>query len=105
MARQAPGSPVLEALLDEYEYDALETCAADGTCVLACPVGHRHRQARQGAARAPAQRARGAVALRLAERWDAVERAARAGLRAGDAAARVARGALRGASRGGARGR
>ena len=23
----------------EYEYDALETCAADGTCLLACPVG------------------------------------------------------------------
>ena len=39
MARQAPGSPVLEALLDEYEYDALETCAADGTCMLACPLG------------------------------------------------------------------
>src|SRR6185503_17060172 len=39
MARQAPGSPVLEALLDEFEYDAIETCAADGTCLLACPVG------------------------------------------------------------------
>src|SRR6185436_8291508 len=39
MERQAPGSPVLEQLLDEFEYEALETCAADGTCSLACPVG------------------------------------------------------------------
>ena len=23
----------------EYEYDGIETCAADGTCMLACPVG------------------------------------------------------------------
>ena len=39
MARQAAGSPVMRALLEEYEYDALETCAADGTCMLACPLG------------------------------------------------------------------
>src|SRR6476659_5429700 len=30
MARQEPGSPVLDALLEQYEYDAIETCAADG---------------------------------------------------------------------------
>ena len=39
MARQAKGSPVLRALVEEFEYDAIETCAADGTCMLACPVG------------------------------------------------------------------
>ena len=39
MARQAPGSPITRALLDEYEYDGLETCAVDGTCMLACPLG------------------------------------------------------------------
>ena len=38
MARQQPGSPVLEALLEQYEYDAIETCAADGSCMHACPV-------------------------------------------------------------------
>ena len=38
MARQPPGSPVLEVLLKEYEYDALETCATDSTCALACPL-------------------------------------------------------------------
>ena len=39
MARQPAGSPVQRALLEEYEYDALDTCAADGSCQLACPVG------------------------------------------------------------------
>ena len=39
MARQPEGSPLQRALLEEYEYDALETCAADGSCQLACPVG------------------------------------------------------------------
>ncbi|MDX6583771.1 MAG: D-lactate dehydrogenase [Solirubrobacterales bacterium] len=98
MVRQAADSPVLEALLAEYEYDALETCAADGTCLLACPVGIdtgkfvKSLRARQHSARAEK------TALRLAGRWESVERATRAGLAAGDRG-RVARGALRGASR------
>ncbi|WP_411102601.1 FAD-binding and (Fe-S)-binding domain-containing protein [Streptomyces sp. cmx-4-9] len=39
MTRQQPGSPVLDALLDAYGYDAVDTCAGDSTCRLACPVG------------------------------------------------------------------
>ena len=39
MARQPSGSPLQRVLLDEYEYDGIETCAADGSCMLACPVG------------------------------------------------------------------
>jgi len=39
MARQPAESPVREALIAEYEYDAVETCAADGSCALSCPVG------------------------------------------------------------------
>src|SRR5207244_9973743 len=39
MARQPSGSPLQRALLEQYEYDAIETCAADGSCMLACPVG------------------------------------------------------------------
>lgn len=39
MMRQPPGSPVLDGLLDAYGYDAVDTCAGDSTCALACPVG------------------------------------------------------------------
>src|SRR5207248_7473139 len=39
MARQPRGSPVLRALQEQYEYDAVKTCAADGSCMHACPVG------------------------------------------------------------------
>ncbi len=97
MARQAPGSPVLAALLDEYEYDALETCAADGTCMLACPLGIdtgkfvKSMRARQHGPRAER------VALRLAERWAAVERTARRSIALGER--RAGRVAIGGASR------
>ncbi|MGH2951935.1 MAG: FAD-binding and (Fe-S)-binding domain-containing protein, partial [Solirubrobacterales bacterium] len=69
MARQPAGSPVLAALLAEYEYDGLETCAADGTCALACPLGIdtgslvKRFRARQHSERAER------LALRLARRW------------------------------------
>jgi D-lactate dehydrogenase len=39
LARQVPGSPVFEALSREFEYDGVQTCAADGSCRDACPVG------------------------------------------------------------------
>ncbi|MFD7745937.1 FAD-binding and (Fe-S)-binding domain-containing protein [Streptomyces sp. NPDC059698] len=39
MMRQADGSPVESGLLDAYGYDAVDTCAGDSTCKLACPVG------------------------------------------------------------------
>lgn len=39
MMRQADGSPVEAQLLDAYGYDAVDTCAGDSTCKLACPVG------------------------------------------------------------------
>jgi D-lactate dehydrogenase len=85
MARQPAGSPLYEALLSDYEYDALETCAADGTCRLVCPVGIdtgklvKEFRSRQTTARGAK------TALALAKRWATVERAARAGLRAGHA--------------------
>lgn len=37
MARQAPGSPLLAALVREYQYDAIDTCAVDSSCAVACP--------------------------------------------------------------------
>jgi D-lactate dehydrogenase len=39
MMRQPNGSPVEAGLLDSYGYDAVDTCAGDSTCKLACPVG------------------------------------------------------------------
>ncbi|WP_432104199.1 FAD-binding and (Fe-S)-binding domain-containing protein [Streptomyces sp. bgisy091] len=39
MMRQPDGSPVETELLDAYGYDAVDTCAGDSTCKLACPVG------------------------------------------------------------------
>jgi D-lactate dehydrogenase len=88
MARQPSGSPVQRALLEEFEYEAMETCAADGSCQLACPVGidtgkliKELRGARHG------ERAERA-ALATAKRWDAVEGASRVGLRFGGPLAR-----------------
>ncbi|WP_405782855.1 FAD-binding and (Fe-S)-binding domain-containing protein [Streptomyces sp. NBC_00859] len=39
MMRQPSGSPVEDSLLEAYGYDAVDTCAGDSTCKLACPVG------------------------------------------------------------------
>ncbi|MFL5906934.1 MAG: FAD-binding and (Fe-S)-binding domain-containing protein [Solirubrobacterales bacterium] len=86
MARQPAGSPVQRALLEQYEYDGIQTCAADGTCQIACPLGIdtgklvKGFREREHDARAQKQ------AARVAEHWGAAERTARAGLRAGAAA-------------------
>jgi D-lactate dehydrogenase len=92
MARQPTGSPVQKALLEEFEYEALETCAADGSCQLACPVGidtgllvKEMRKARH------TERAE-SLALATAKRWGTVEGASRAGLRLGPLARRSRRG-------------
>jgi D-lactate dehydrogenase len=81
MARQPTGSPVQRALLEEFEYEALDTCAADGSCQLACPVGIdtgklvkelrgvRHGEGAEGRA------------LAAARMWATVEGASRVGLR------------------------
>ena len=83
MARQEPGSPVLAALLDEYEYDGIQTCAADGTCSLACPVGiDTGALVKQLRARQHSERSE-RIALGLARRFGTVERAARGALRVG----------------------
>ena len=84
MARQAPGSPVLEALAREYVYDGLDTCAADGSCALACPLGiDTGKLVKELRAKTHGPKASRA-AEGLADRWGLVERAARGGLKAGD---------------------
>ncbi|WP_326592927.1 FAD-binding and (Fe-S)-binding domain-containing protein [Streptomyces sp. NBC_01294] len=88
MMRQQPGSPVLDGLLDAYGYDAVDTCAGDSTCRLACPVGidtgalmkdFRHR--RHG----PREEAAATLAAR---RFAAVEAAARLAVAAADTISR-----------------
>src|SRR3954468_3204990 len=83
MARQPEGSPVQRALLEQYEYDGIQTCAADGTCQIACPLGidtgklvKGFRQ-REHAPRAQRQ------AAKVAERFKRFEALARGGLRTG----------------------
>ena len=99
MARQPEGSPLLATLLEEYEYDAVETCAADSMCARACPLGidtgklvkqlrsqqHTPRQER--------------VAMRAAKDWRRMEAAARAGLEAGEGAGSSAMKAVTSAAR------
>jgi D-lactate dehydrogenase len=83
MARQPAGSPVQRALLEEYEYDGLETCATDGSCQIACPLGidtgRMVKDLRQAQHGERAER----VALAVAKRWGAVEKASRFALRIG----------------------
>lgn len=89
MARQAAGSPVYESLLRDFEYDALQTCAADGTCQGVCPVAiDTGRLVKELRARERGEREE-AVALAIARRYGAAERAARAGLAAAAVAADV----------------
>jgi D-lactate dehydrogenase len=88
MARQPADSPLLRALLEEYEYDGLETCAADGSCRLACPLGIDTGQLvkeLRGERHTPRAEA---LALRAAKHWRGVERASRAALRLGGPLAR-----------------
>jgi D-lactate dehydrogenase len=90
MARQEPGSPVLHALQADYEYDGLETCAADGSCRLVCPVGIDTGKLVKAFRSAQHTDRAERVGLRVAKRWAGVERATRAGLRVGHAIAGVA---------------
>jgi D-lactate dehydrogenase len=86
MVRQPAGSPVLEALASEFVYDGLDTCAVDGSCALACPLGIDTGalvKELRGAAHGPrASRAAEAVS----DRWRLVEVGARTALKAGAAA-------------------
>jgi D-lactate dehydrogenase len=89
MARQPVGSTLLTALLEEYEYDGIQTCAADGSCQPACPVAIDTGKAIKRFRRDERTGRAEAIALALARRWSAVERAARGGLRTGELVSRA----------------
>ena len=88
-ARQGGASPLRDALLSDFDYDAIQTCAGDGSCELACPVGintgalmksFRHREHGRTAE---------AVAATLARQFRPLERVARAAVGAAGGAARL----------------
>ncbi|AZA11397.1 FAD-binding and (Fe-S)-binding domain-containing protein [Corynebacterium gerontici] len=80
MARQAPDSPLLSTLQEEFQYDAIDMCAADGSCSIACPIsidtGKVMKQFR--AAQAPQSNQK--VFLEGAKKWAVVENLVRGGL-------------------------
>jgi len=94
IARQPAGSPLRLALEEEYDYDGLDTCAADGSCRLACPLGidtGKLVKELRGERHSPRAEA---LASRAAERWDKLEGASRAAIgAAGPLARRTKRGA------------
>jgi D-lactate dehydrogenase len=83
IARQPEGSPLRRALMEEYAYDGLETCAADGSCRLACPLGIDTGELVKELRREEHGERPERLALAAAKRWSAVEKASRAGLRLG----------------------
>ena len=103
MARQPGSSPLLTALLADYDYDAIQTCAGDGSCEIACPVDIntgvlvKHLRHLEHGARAEA------TAASAARHFGLVERGARLAVGTAGATARIfghgALGALSGAAR------
>jgi D-lactate dehydrogenase len=89
MLRQPEGSPVTEALLREYEYDAIETCAGDGSCALACPVGINTGLLMKYFRHLGHTHAKEYVAEKLAENWSVVERLGRMALMVNEISSRV----------------
>ena len=89
MARQAAGSKITAEVLKQFDYDAIQTCAGDGSCAIACPVGintgalmkhFRHLEHGPLAER---------VAATMARRFGAVERGAHIALGAANASAKI----------------
>jgi len=100
MVRQGEDTPVRRALLEEFEYEAIETCAADGSCLLACPVGIDTGKFIKGFRAEQHSPAAEKMALRAARRWDRIEKLSRAGLKFGNAVSSVtSEGAMRGLTR------
>ena len=83
MARQPHGSAIQDALLDQFTYDAVQTCAGDSTCSIACPVdidtGALMKQFRTQMHSRTSER----VALATARHWAGAQRAARTALSLG----------------------
>ncbi|MFE0100536.1 FAD-binding and (Fe-S)-binding domain-containing protein [Streptomyces sp. NPDC059009] len=84
MMRQADGSPVQEGLVEAYGYDAVDTCAGDSTCKLACPVGIDTGAYMKGFRHARHTAREEQVAALAARNFKAVEASARLAVAAAD---------------------
>ncbi len=77
-------------LLQQYQYDGLDTCAVDGMCATACPVdintGDLVKRLRRENHSGPANR----LAMLVAKNFGWVEKAARAGIHTGIAINNIA---------------
>ena len=73
----------LAALRADFPYDVLETCAADGLCATACPVGIDTGQLTKRFRKAGHSAAENRLAALTARHFRWVERLVRAGLRSG----------------------
>ncbi|HUO72095.1 MAG TPA: FAD-binding and (Fe-S)-binding domain-containing protein [Solirubrobacteraceae bacterium] len=89
MARQLPGSPVLETLLEQYQHEGIDTCAVDGSCMRACPVAIDTGALVKGLRRAEHGEQAERAAAAVARRYELAERFARGSLRVGRPAARA----------------
>ena len=94
IARQARGSPVAQALESEFGYDGLDTCAADGSCALACPLGIDTGKLVKGLRSSRHSPRAERAALLAAKHWRLAEWGARLGLRFGPIAERLGGGTL-----------
>ena len=106
IARQADPRAAQSAqheLTTEYTYAAIDTCAGDASCALACPVSIDTGAVMKGEREARHSARSERVALGLARRWAVAERVARGALwfgrhgadRFGDAPWRAVTGAVR----------
>lgn len=70
-------------LLDEYQYDGLDTCAVDGLCAGACPVYINTGDLVKRLRRESHSQRQNALALKVAKSFPLVEKAVRTGLSTG----------------------
>jgi D-lactate dehydrogenase len=89
MARQPQASSVSARIVADYDYNAIQTCAGDGSCGIACPVDINTGALMKVFRRLEHGPTSERVAAKCAARFAAVERAARLAVGAGNAAARV----------------
>jgi D-lactate dehydrogenase len=89
MARQPEASRVSAKIVADYDYDAIQTCAGDGSCAIACPVeintGALMKHFRHLEHGPRAER----VAATFARQFGIVERVARIAVGAADATAEM----------------